>query len=137
MCFHPQPVESNFSPQSIGSAFWSNHGAGPSTMQPGSELDRMVSEQVMGSESLPDPFQPSTRIEHAWQVHRRMDQLPNHVLAAYVSELHRVLFARWRERTGARVIGPDMPGYLMEMDAESICRAAIKAVSSSGARQGQ
>lgn len=102
-------------------------GAGPSDMRPGSELDQMVEQKIMHDGLADGDFQPSVRISDAWKVHQRMDRLPNHVLASYLSELHRILFARWRERTGARVVGPDTPGYLMELDAESICRAALKA----------
>ena len=101
-------------------------GAGPSDMRPGADLDHIVQQKIMRDAPADGEFQPSARIADAWKVHQRMDRLPNHVLSCYLSELHRILFARWRERTGARVVGPDTPGYLMELDAESICRAALK-----------
>lgn len=104
-------------------------GAGPSDMRPGSELDQVIQQKLMRDMPGNGDFHPSARIADAWKVHQRMDRLPNHVLASYLSELHRILFARWRERTGARVVGPDTPGYLMELDAESICRAALKAAN--------
>lgn len=104
-------------------------GAGPSDMRPGSDLDEVVKQKLMHDVPVDGEFHPSAQIGDAWKVHQRMDRLPNHVLASYLSELHRILFARWRERTGARVVGPDTPGYLMELDAESICRAALKAAN--------
>ena len=104
-------------------------GAGPSDMRPGSDFDEIVKRKLMRDAAVDGNFHPSAQIADAWKVHQRMDRLPNHVLASYLSELHRILFARWRERTGARVVGPDTPGYLMELDAESICRAALKAAN--------
>lgn len=104
-------------------------GAGPADMRAGAELDEIVKQKLMRDAPVDGEFHPSAQIADAWKVHHRMDRLPNHVLASYLSELHRILFARWRERTGARVVGPDTPGYLMELDAESICRAALKAAN--------
>ena len=100
---------------------------GSSSLRAGPELDRLVCQRVFGGPPSID-FQPSTRIQDAWKIHQHMDEMPNDVLAAYVSERHRILFARWRDRTGARVVGPDTPGYLMELDPESICLAALKAM---------
>jgi len=105
-------------------------GGGPSTPRPGPELDRLVSQRILGKAATPE-FCPSTRIQDAWVIHHHMYQMPNDTLASYLSELHRILFARWRDRTGARVIGPDTPGYLMELDPESICLAALKAIDRS------
>jgi hypothetical protein len=110
-------------------AWLSLQGAGPSDMRPGAELDEVVKQKLMRDAPVDREFHPTAQIADAWKVHQRMDRLPNHVLASYLSELHRILFARWRERTGARVVGPDTPGYLMELDAESICRAALKAAN--------
>lgn len=106
-------------------------GGSPIAPRPGSDLDRVVCERVLHIPPPPD-FHPSTQIEDAWKIHHHMDQMTNDVLSVYLSELHRILFAKWRDRTGARVIGPDTPGYLMELDAESICLAALKAMETPG-----
>lgn len=88
---------------------------GPHTMQPGPELDALVSEKVMGwsnhqQQWIPRgaelvPWRPSTEIDAAWEVVRKLQRDGHLVVLScpHSGNLHSVLVIR---DLGARTWGP-------------------------------